>query len=219
MNSNKIVALLFFSYFCILAMKAGDRKEQDAGLWAYASVSHKPFAGKWETIYALEYRSKENFRETSLWCGTIIADYVFNPHIKVGMGCEFFMNREPDGRYSPEYRYYPEVIFSYRTGPLSAGFRMRVMNTFTRWNDPYWEARNRLKVGYQIGKSKLKPFVAVEPYHEVRPVAERFKKIRYYAGCSYGFGRQTLDIYYLREDYRTTPFVRNILAVDYNFAF
>ncbi|GHT44659.1 hypothetical protein AGMMS49965_20720 [Bacteroidia bacterium] len=200
-------------------MKAGDRKEQDAGLWAYASVSHKPFAGKWEAIYALEYRSRENFRETSLWCGTVIADYVFNPHIKVGVGYEFFMNREPDGGYSPEHRYYPEAIFSYRTGSLSASFRTRVMNTFTQWNEPYWEARNRLKVGYRIGESSLKPFVAVEPYHALSSVAERFTKIRYYAGCSYAFGRQTLDIYYLREDYRTSPFGRNILAVDYNFAF
>ncbi len=219
MNSSKIMALLFFSCFCILTMKAGDRKEQDAGLWTYASVSHKPFAGKWETIYGLEYRSKDNFRETSLWRGSVIADYVFNPHIKVGLGCELFMNRESDGGYSPEYRYYPEAIFSYRTGAFSAGFRMRVMNTFSRWNEPLWETRNRLKVGYRVGKSNLTPFVAVEPFHALSSVAERFKRIRYSAGCSYAFGRQTLDIYYLREDYRTSPLARNVLALYYNFAF
>jgi hypothetical protein len=200
-------------------LHAGDGIRQDAGLWTNVSIAPKLLAGRWKTLYSLEYRSKEHFRETSLWCGMWNVDYVFNPCIQVGIGYEFFLNREPGGGYGPEHRYYPEAIFSYGAGAFSVNLRSRVMNTFTQWNDPHWVGRNRLKAACSIHGTPLKPFAGVEPFHEIDPVAQRFQKIRYTAGCSYVAGRQKWDIYYLREDYLSQRFVRNILAIDYNYAF
>ncbi|MDR3194755.1 MAG: DUF2490 domain-containing protein [Tannerella sp.] len=200
-------------------MNAGDGKQQDAGLWLYASVSPKPVAGKWLTTYGVEYRSKENFRETSLWSAVVNVDYIFNPYLRAGAGYEFFLNRQADGKYTPEHRYYPEAILSYTRGAFSTSLRSRIMNTFTQWSDPCWEGRHKLKASHAIPHVRLKPFIAVEPYHDVYPVKQGFTKIRYFAGFTYSVSHQKIDIYYLREDYLHNPFVRNVIQIEYNYAF
>jgi hypothetical protein len=130
------------------------------------------------------------------------------------------MNREAGGSFSPEYRYYPEAIFSYVWGRFSASLRSRVMNTFTQVGDPHWEGRNRLKASYAISGTGFKPFVAVEPYNEIYPAEHCFRKIRYFAGCSVSFdSHQKIDLYYLREDYLHENFLRNVIQVEYNFSF
>ncbi|MDR2680780.1 MAG: DUF2490 domain-containing protein [Tannerella sp.] len=215
-----IVIPLCVLFACVPAANANDGKKQDAGLWVFTGFSPKPFGGKWKMLYGLEYRSKKYFRETSLWCASVNVNYIFNPFIQIGTGYEFFMNREADGSFSPEYRYYPEAIFSCGWGDFSASLRSRVMNTFTRANDPHWEGRNRLKASYAIRGTGLKPFVAVEPYHEIYPVEHRFRKIRYFAGCSVALDRrQKFDLYYLREDYLHESFLRNVIQIEYNFSF
>jgi hypothetical protein len=205
---------------CASAAKAHDGKQQDAGLWIFTGFNSKPFGGKWQMQYGLEYRSKNHFRETSLWCASVNVNYIFNPFIQIGTGYEFFMNREADGSFSPEYRYYPEAILSCRRGAFSASLRSRMTNTFTRVGEPQWEGRNRLKASYAIRKTGLKPFVAVEPYHEIYPVEHRFRKIRYSAGCSIALNsRQKFDLYYLCENYLHDRFLRNVIQMEYNFSF
>jgi hypothetical protein len=220
MKKNIILLCIVLACAPAANTNANDGKKQDAGLWVFVGVSPKPFGGKWQMLYGLEYRSKEHFRKTSLWCASVNANYIFNPFIQVGTGYEFFMNREADGSFSPEYRYYPEAILSYRQGDFQVSLRSRVMNTFTRVSDPHWEGRNRLKASYAIRGTGLKPFVAAEPYHEIYPVEHRFKKIRYFAGCSIALdSRQKFDLYYLRENYLYDRFLRHVIQVEYNFNF
>ena len=202
------------------ATKAGGTQKQDAGLWLYASIMPKLFGEKWQTTCALEYRSRGPFRETSLWCTSTNVNYLFNLYMQIGAGYELFLNREADGRFSPEHRYYPEAIFSYCSGAYSAGLRLRLMNTFTRADHPLWEGRNRLKLGYSIAGTILKPFIAAEPYHEFYPVVRHLKKIRYYTGCTFRLHqRRQAEIYYLRENHLHTPFARNVIGIDYNYTF
>ncbi|MDR2138036.1 MAG: DUF2490 domain-containing protein [Tannerella sp.] len=216
---------LMIIFLCILladipTANADDGNSRDAGLWVFAGVSPKPFGGKWQMLCGLEYRSKRYLRETSLWCVSMNVNYIFNSFIQTGAGYEFFLNREADGSFSPEYRYYPEAILSCGSGAFSASLRSRIMNTFTRICNPQWEGRNRLKTGYAIPGTCLKPFVAVEPYLEIYPVKHRFKKIRYFAGCSITLDRRRkFDVYYLREDYLHDPFLRNVIQIEYNFCF
>jgi hypothetical protein len=220
MYRYKIGFVLSFLFFILPAGKANDRPKQDAGLWTNICVAPRPFAGKWKTLYSLEYRSQDNFRNTSLWCGMVNADYIINQYVEAGVGYEFFLNKEVGGGFSPEYRYYPEVVLSYSWGKFSGSFRARVMNTFTQWNDPNCESRNRLKLAYAIKRTPLKLFAGVEPYHAIYPeVEQRFVKIRYVAGCTYSFGNQKLDLYYLRENYLRKAFERNVLEIDFNYAF
>jgi hypothetical protein len=217
---KRIIVFLCVLFACAPEGNANPEKKRDAGLWIFAGVTHKPFGEKWKMLYGLEYRNKENFSETSLWCASVNVNYIFNPFIQIGTGYEFFMNREAGGSFSPEYRYYPEAIFSCSWELFSASLRSRVMNTFTQVGDPYWEGRNRLKANYAIRGTGLKPFVAVEPYNEIYPAEYCFKKIRYFAGCSISLGsRQKFDVYYLREDYLHEDFLRNVIQIEYNFNF
>lgn len=220
MNGKRWIQCLLF-LLSVSAVKAGEGKKSDAGLWVCMSITPKLYGGKWKTTYALEYRSRENFRETSLWCASANVNYFFNPYVQVGAGYEFFLNKAANGRYSPEYRYYPEAILSYRLGAFAASLRSRLMNTFTRLSEPFWECRDRLKLTCQIaGRVALKPFIAIEPYRELYPTVRPLKKIRYYAGCSLSLGnRRQIDVYYLRENYLNKPFARNVIEVDYNYMF
>ncbi|MDR1335656.1 MAG: DUF2490 domain-containing protein [Tannerella sp.] len=215
-----IIIFLCILCACVSEGNATGGKKQDAGLWVFAGVSPKPFGGKWQMLYGLEYRSREHFRETSLWCASVNVNYIFNPFIQIGTGYEFFMNREAGGRFSPEYRYYPEAVLSCGLGLFSASLRSRLMNTFTRASEPHWEGRNRLKASYAVRGTGLKPFVAVEPYHGIYPEKHRFRKIRYFAGCSIALdSHQKFDLYYLREDYLHEAFLRNVIQIEYNFSF
>jgi hypothetical protein len=215
-----MIVFLCVLFVCASEGNASDDEKQDAGLWIYAGISPKPFGGKWQMLYGLEYRSKEHFRETSLWSASVNVNYIFNPFIQIGTGYEFFMNREADGSFSPEYRYYPEAVLSCGWDRFAASLRSRVMNTFTQADDPHWEGRNRLKASYAIRGTGLKPFVAVEPYNEIYPAEHLFRKIRYFAGCSISLDdHQKFDVYYLREDYLHEDFLRNVIQVEYNFRF
>jgi hypothetical protein len=203
---------------CFSAVQAQGERNHDAGMWVNLSLAPKPFGGKWKTLYSLEYRSKEHFKTTDLWCGMLNTDYILNQHVQIGAGYEIFLNRDANGEFTPEYRYYPEGIVSYKWGQWSSALRMRVMNTYTHWRDPNIEARNRIKVNYAIKGTPLKPFVSVEPYHKLKKEVS-LHKMRYTAGCSFSFDHQQIDLYYLREDYQQKTFTRNILEVDYNYSF
>ena len=217
------IIFLCVSFACVPAAadaSANDGKKQDTGLWIFAGFSPKPFGGKWLMLYGIEYRSRNHFRETSLWCVSVNVNRILNPFIQIGAGYEFFMNREAGGSFSPEYRYYPEAILSCRQGAFSASLRSRVMNTFTQVSDPHWEGRNRLKASYTIRGTRLKPFIAVEPYHAIYPVEHRIRKIRYFAGCSISLdSRQQFDLYYLCEDYLHKSFLRHVIQMEYNLSF
>ena len=220
MVSFRRIILLFLFFPVVITANGGEKKKQDAGLWVNFSVTPKPIAQRLFVTYSLEYRSKENFRTTSLWCGAVNVYYNLNSWFKAGAGYEHFLTKDADGRYTPEYRYYPAVLFSFRKGSFAGSLRSYMMNTFTQWNDPHWEWRNKLKMSYQLREIKLKPFVAVEPYHAIYPGDDYlFKKVRYFAGFSYSFGRHTLDSYYLRESFYNKPFINNIIGVEYNIAF
>jgi hypothetical protein len=198
------------------ALNASETKEHDAGMWTYTSVSPKPI-GQWQLLFAVEHRSKENFRETFLWCGDINVYYKVNKYLKFCAGYEFYLNKEDDGSYSSEHRYYPEANVTYGLGQFTANIRTRVMNTFTQWNDPCWETRNRFKLCYFIKGTPLKPFVYTEPYHTLHNF--QFQKIRYAGGCTYAMSHHQLDFYYMREVYQLKPFFRHVIALDYTYSF
>ncbi|MDR3262021.1 MAG: DUF2490 domain-containing protein [Tannerella sp.] len=200
-------------------MAQHEEKEYDAGWWTNVSIAPKPVNGKWKTLYSLEFRSKDYIREVDLFCGMINLDYVVNEHVQIGAGYELFLNKKSGGGYYPEYRYYPEAIFSYALGRFSAALRSRVMNTYTEWRHPNFDHRNRFKVNYSIKETPLKPFVYVEPYHAIDNCSYRFSKIRYAAGCAYKQGHHQFDLYYLQEDYHLRPFTRHVLEIDYNYSF
>lgn len=211
------------SLFCLLTVTtvSGEEKRQDAGLWLNISVTPKMTADRWSMIYSVEYRSRENFGETSLWSGMANVYYNFNSHFKLGAGYEYFLNKKIDGIYSSEYRFYPAAYLSFQKGFLAGSFRSCLMNTFTQWKEPHWELRNKLKMSAQLKNISLKPFVAMEPYHKICTEDDYFfNKIRYFLGFSYCFSHHhQFDIYYLCENVIHKKLINNVIAIDYNFSF
>jgi hypothetical protein len=213
----RAIGLLLLSFYFFPSQAQNPSDTHDAGLWITAGILPKPIAGKWKTLYLLEYRRKENLQETDLFSGTFNLHYILNPHLLLGLGYEFFLNKGSQGGFTPEHRYYPEAVLSYRIQRFSTSFRSRLMNTFTQWSQPYFEHRNRLKLSYSLPKAiPVKPFAYVEPYHEMPNY--RFRKVRYAAGCTYAINRHQWDVYYMQEDYHTRPFTRHVIAIDYSYS-
>jgi hypothetical protein len=219
MKKNRKLYIVSLLALVALASFATD-KEQDGGLWMTVAVAPKPFDGKWKTQFTLEYRSKNDFKNTSLFCGKANLDYVFNQFFQLGAGYELFLYpAEGEVNSYLQHRFYPEFIASYRYGNFSGSFRSRVMNTFRDWSDPLWETRNRFKVSYRIQQTAIQPFVGLEPFHQLYPNGVKFSKTRYTVGSSFGFGNQTVDLYFMKEDFYTRPLARNLLMIDYRYAF
>ncbi|MDR2423141.1 MAG: DUF2490 domain-containing protein [Prevotellaceae bacterium] len=208
-------------FMCLTALlHAQEQKaENDAGLWIYAELSRKHGA-KWKTFYSIEYRNKKRFSRTSLWSTAVNATRTLTSYMQAGAGVEFFMNKNDDGSFSPEYRYYPEITVSYVFGALSASLRSRVMNTFTSLNSPNLEWRNRLKTAFALGHSGLSPFIAAEPYTAFYPKTYLFRKIRCSAGASYAFAvNQKVNLYYMRETYFHKPLKNHVIQIEYFYTF
>ncbi|MDR2469348.1 MAG: DUF2490 domain-containing protein [Tannerella sp.] len=199
---------------------AEDAKKQDAGIWAAVTVAPRPFGGKWHTACTLEYRNNGNFREISQWRISANANYCFNPYLRAGMGYELYLNRQADGCYLPEYRCFPEATLSYNPGAFSISLRSRLAYIFSRPVKPQWEERNRLRAICAVGSTPLKLFVSAEPYLSLYPAPILFRKIRYTAGCSFRLNsRQRIDAYYLHEDFLHIPCVRQVVGIEYGYAF
>ncbi len=191
----------------------GGSGSSDGAWWMYFAVNTKP-TPQWSVSYALEYRLKNHMSTTDLYCATVIADYQLSKRLEIGFGMEVFLNHN-SGKYTWEYRYYPELIYSFPLGGFNASFRTRVMNTFEKWDEPNYEHRNRLKVSYPLPKAPFTPFVYVEPYNQLNGSFYKLKKIRAAAGCGYAFRKCKIDLYYLLERYPSRSFSRHVMAMDF----
>ncbi len=194
--------------------------KHDVGLWVNADVAPKTLAGKWQPLFSLEYRSRDNLRKVDLFCGTILMDYIINKYLDVGAGYEIFANKLSSGGFGLEHRFYPEVILRVPFANFTASMRARLLNTFERISDPNWATRIRFKLGYKITTIPLTPYMSVEPYHRIAdPSHYSFSKIRYIGGCAYSISHQQFDVYYLAEDYHDKPFTRHVVGIGYCYSF
>ena len=215
----RIAAFLFFAAGVSPAI-AGDAKKRDAGIWAAVTAIPRPFGGKWHTACTVEYRNNGNFREISQWRVSASANYCFNPYVRAGIGSDMFLNRQADGSYLSEYRCFPEATLMYHPGAFSISLRPRLAYIFSRQTKPQWEERNRLRATYDIGRTPLKLFASAEPYLSLQPAPVRFRKIRYTAGCSFKLNRrQRIDAYCLYEEFLHIPYVRQVIGIEYGYAF
>ncbi|MDR1814165.1 MAG: DUF2490 domain-containing protein [Tannerella sp.] len=190
----------------------------DLALWMAVSLQPDLIPDKLTASFDFEYRRRNNLRETDLYNGIVIVDYLINKHLTVGLGYEMFWNNNPDG-YETEYRYYPELIYAVPFQRFSLSLRMRVMNTFTDWNHPSWEHRNRLKIKYSIKSLPISPFASVEPYNQLGRPMYRLNKVRYSAGFTFSSGHHSTDLYYMLENYHTRNFARHVININYTFSF
>jgi len=204
--------------FFVTAAEAQE-KTDDIAFWTTVKVDPPAIAERWFTSVILEYRLKNDLKETDLYSALALIDYKIDSHWRAGLGYEFFLNKMP-GKDIVEHRYYPQVTYNCKLQRFSVSLRSRVMNTFTEWKKPNWRHRNRLKISYNIKNTPLRPFVYVEPYNSLSKPFYRTNKIRYAGGCSVILAaKQSLDVFYMQESYHTRPFVRHVIGVDYSYSF
>jgi len=200
-----IIISVFFALTCFKI----EAQQSDLASWNVIAIKPEPFADRWASTLAFEYRRRDNMRVTDLYSGFAIVDFIVNKRLKVGLGYEIFFNNNPKG-YELEHRYYPELIYSMPLRGFRAAWRIRLQNTFKEWQTPSWEYRNRLKINYPI--RRLSPFVYIESYN--RPKGS-LNKLRYAGGCSYTVGCQQFDLYYMQEDYFSRSFRRHVVYLEY----
>lgn len=193
--------------------------EHDIGLWVNADVAPKAIAGRWQPLFSLEYRSRDNLRKIDLFCSTLLMDYMVNKHLITGAGYEIFAIKPDEGRFGLEHRFYPEIIVRIPFANFSASIRARLQNTFVRFSGSNWSTRVRFKLGYKLTAIPLNPYISIEPYHHIDGIVHyRFSKLRCIAGFAYTIPNQQFDVYYLVEKYKT-PFTRHVAGLGYCYLF
>lgn len=156
-------------------------------------------------------------------------DFVWDEYfIETGVEYELFQNVKVAGyyRYYKEnkkkndetgHKYFFEIMPEFDLSRFEIQARVRYLNNFISKSvdetDPY--LRYRIKVKYDIRKSKVEPYVHVELYHDVKN--HEFNRIRYTGGATYDFNKtHAASLFYRIQDYWNKNEVINIIGVGYS---
>jgi len=102
-------------------------------------------------------------------------------------------------------------------------FAFRLRYTKSIFNDSSDDEKSffryRLKIGYDIKKSKFVPYVSAEAFHDLD--TKEFTKYRYTAGIDYSLNsKNEVGLFYRIQDYTETGKESiNIIGIGYNFKF
>ncbi len=105
---------------------------------------------------------------------------------------------------------------------LAFSFRLRYTNSTDNYNEETDHSsffRYRIKIDYDIPKSKFEPFASVELFHNLK--AGEISKTRYTGGLSYAFNKKNeLSLYYRIQDFNAADDPTNhIIGVGYSIQF
>ena len=157
-----------------------------------------------------EFRTRSDFSEVERYSHSFEISYKLFSSLKLG-GAYNLINYNHEKRgWEIRHRYY-----FYATGNVSAGrftFSLRerfqstkrqgVAQTATRAN-PKNYLRSRLKVDYDIRKSKFTPYTSLELFNTLNdPQKNGMTQMRYVVGIEYKLNKKnSLELYYRYQDY------------------
>ena len=176
-----------------------------------------------------EYRTRSNFSQTERFSHSFELSYKPVKYLKVG-GAYNLINYNHEKRgWEIRHRYY-----FYTTGYLEAGrftFSLRerfqstkrqgVKQTATRAN-PKLYLRSRLKVDYDIRKSKFNPFASVEIFNTLNdPQENTMSQWRVVTGVEYVLNKKNaFQLYYRYSDYIDEEDIdSHLFGLGYSFKF
>ncbi|MCI2082300.1 MAG: DUF2490 domain-containing protein [Bacteroidales bacterium] len=197
-------SLLLISVVTLLSPSAF--AQSDWGMWTTVETKHSLVPKKVQLGVGIQLHSKNNFTTLDKIKGMAELDYKFNRHFKIGVGYELIYNHHKN-----EYEYQNKGIVKAATtfgiGRLDISMReqfqatrVNVISSSSSRINPKMYLRSKIKVKYDIPKSKLEPYVSGELYYFLTPPKDyvtKWTKIRYTAGCEWNIDkRNSIELFY-----------------------
>jgi hypothetical protein len=182
------------AFLAAMALAPGVNAQTDWGLWTSADAEYSLVPKRLSLDVGGEFRLKDDFKTIDKIKGVAGLDYKFNKYLKAGIGYELIYNSH-NTKYEYQNRGLAYLNGSFEIGRLD--FSIREQFQATRVNglsssssriNPKMHLRSKLKVGYDIPKSKLEPYVSAEAYYFLNANSEydtKWTKFRYSAGIDY----------------------------------
>ncbi len=210
-----ITFLLIFSLFTNHIMG----QENEWNSWANISLT-KNINKKLSLSFSPEVRLTEQYKVDEYFFEAGL-DYKLLKFLNIGGSYRYIVNERETK--STEYlgRFALDLTGEYNLKKLKFQLRTKYCqyNDFDSdkdSNDPY--LRYRLKLKYNISKSKITPFVAMELFHQLND--NEINKTRATIGMEYKINKsQKIGAKYLVQNYLDEDYLKNILSLEYKITF
>ncbi|MBI3510518.1 MAG: DUF2490 domain-containing protein [Bacteroidetes bacterium] len=171
---------------------------EDFGSWMTFSFNKK-IVKNFDFNFDQELRLKNNLQSVNLTYTNIGVTYKFNKYFRISPVYRFIDKNKGNDSWGIRQRAYVDLIFKYKLGKFSFGYRARLQSEWRSWgyasdlgNVPELYERNMFKVAYAATAS-LSPYVASELRFQYRnpriPYHNGFDRSRFYAGLNYDFNQ------------------------------
>ena len=229
--------VLFIALIVSAQQMTRSQTTDDFGIWTTVEVE-KSLSKKWSLNGELEFRSKENVEEIGRFAAKIGGEYSIIKNLKAGAAYQFqYFHDIEYTDYQPRHRFIGYLQGKQKWGRFTFTLRERFQVTYkddsdriksngkidTYKTDPEWYWRNRLKVGYDIPKSKITPSFSVETFYQLNnPDGNQFDSMRYTMSLGYKLNKQStfnLSGIYDHEMNVKKPEDRYVLELGYVYSF
>jgi hypothetical protein len=232
---RRIVLLLGLLPVLVFTIHA--QRTDDFGVWTTFEVE-KDLGKKWSVNGELEFRGREDMTEVGRWAVRVGGDYKIVKNLKVGVAYQFqYFHDLEYADFQPRHRLIGSIQGKQKWGRFTFTLRERVQGTYkddsdrvkksgkidTYKMDPEWTWKNRLKVAYDIPKSKFTPAASFETFYQLNnPDGNEFSALRYTLSVDYKLSKKhrfSLSGIYNHEMNVKDPVDRYVVELGYMFSF
>ncbi|MDR2920888.1 MAG: DUF2490 domain-containing protein [Tannerella sp.] len=177
-----------------------------------------------------EFRLRENFSTADRFSTSLDLSYKPWKYLKVGGAYNLINHNHETKGWEVRHRYYFYATGNYSFNRFNISLRERFQSTYragvketAKRANPKLFLRSRLKLEYDIKKSKLEPYASVEFFSPLNdPVDNSMDKIRYTAGTNYKLNkRNKLDFFYRYNNFMDDDDIggQHVIGLGYSYSF
>lgn len=230
---RKILPVILLFMLIVVHLRA---QSDDFGVWSSVEIAKK--MKKFELNGEIEFRMRDNVQNIARISAKAGAEYsIFKP-LKIGIAYQYIhFNDIEYSDFQPRNRIIGYLQGKQKWGRFSFTLRERIQFTIKDESDrikksgkidnykinPEWTWRNRLKIAYDIPKSKFSPAVSVESFYQLNnPDGNVFEGLRYTVSGAYKINKkQSVELFglYDNEFNVNNPENKYVIGVSYAYSF
>ncbi len=227
--------IIIFSWLLLVSVPLSAQND-DFGVWSSVEIMKK--LKKIELNGELELRTRDNLQNISRLSGKVGVEYRIIKPLRVGVAYQYLHFHDMEySDYQPRNRFIAYLQGRQKWGNFTFSLRERIQVTTKDDSDriknsgkidtykinPGWVWRNRLKIAYDIPKSRITPAVSVESFYQLNnPDGNVFEGMRYALSGSYKINKkQSVELFglYDKEINVNNPENRYVAGVTYTYSF
>lgn len=227
--------IIIFSLLLLVCIPLSSQND-DFGIWSSVEITKK--LKKIELNGELEFRMRDNLQNIARLSGKVGAEYRIIKPLKIGAAYQYIHFYDVEySDYQPRNRFIAYLQGRQKWGDFTFSLRERIQVTTKDESDrikssgkidtykmnPDWVWRNRLKIAYDIPKSKITPAVSAESFYQLNnPDGNVFEGMRYTLSGTYKINKkQSVELFglYDKEMNVNNPENRYVVGAAYTYSF